>query len=567
MKRKRKKQTKEEKKELRRSLRISKEQKKLLAKEEKKEAKERKKLSKEEKKINRKTMALSKDNKKIISMKRSLTPPTLQMNQTEQETPIPSQPIPSYSSQLQQSIQPQSRESIGKEEGKQLPSHVLEELILQTTQLEKVFLFSKYQEELDSFRMLNLNQIAYIGRDLYLATLLDVIHLLPLIYEKEYCRQLLFYSNDFEPNDILLTLVDSFAHYIESDKPQRQKYCSNCIKILSSWLTTRGDTFTNEKLLLMMRDFIEGLKTLAQTNEFLMTDIIEVERIIGEVFESKGIVTFKHRIAIPQNENEIQFDEITIRNEQLSTLLPDQLSHIEFLFLRKINPKDYYLYLDKKTRKSSPVYSYIFWHDLLSQWVAYEICRQQSIEHRYECIIAFFNLSLLLLKKKNFNSFVSILNGLNHQTVKRLTKTWNLLSKSDWLMYQDLLNVFEKLRKNNYSIALAPPCVPDFVYQMQRMQDLYDQKKLQQQGHQRGKSSVHYQVTMNAKDLHAIHQMIDLSKYAKIGAIIDVLGVYATGGKEIVHKQIHEFFKSTIQTMPLDDFNLLDLSLEVEPPQ
>lgn len=62
-------------------------------------------------------------------------------------------------------------------------------------------------------------------------------------------------------------------------------------------------------------------------------------------------------------------------------------------------------------------------------------------------------------------------------------------------------------------------------------------------------------------------QMIDMSKYAKIGAVIDVLGTYAVGANYKENKQLHEFFKSTIQSLPLDDFKLLDISLQVEPPQ
>ena len=155
------------------------------------------------------------------------------------------------------------------------------------------------------------------------------------------------------------------------------------------------------------------------------------------------------------------------------------------------------------------------------------------------------------------------MNGFEHQAVKRLTKTWKTLDKKDWVFLQDLQNTLQTIRKNNYSVGFAPPCVPDFMYQVQRMQDFYDVKR------DLRPISLTLSSSFNFKDSgdKDVKCNIDLSKYAKIGAVIDVLGVYAAGANFKEHKQLHEYFKTTIQHLPLDDFNLLDLSLKVEPPQ
>ena len=244
------------------------------------------------------------------------------------------------------------------------------------------------------------------------------------------------------------------------------------------------------------------------------------------------------------------------------------------MYLSRMNPRDYYLYLDKKTRESSPLNQYIFWHDLISQWVAYEICRYENIDKRYETIKAFFQLCLNLLRKKNFNSYVSILNGFEHQAVKRMVKTWNELEKKDWLFYHDLKTTLENIRKNNSSVGFAPPCVPDLMHQIHRMQECYDIKRNLRPMSTTLTQSLMTQSSFMLKE-GSLKEMkdnttkcnIDMTKYAKIGAIIDVLGVYAAGGNFKEHKQLHEFFKTTIQQMPLDDFNLLELSLKAEPPQ
>ncbi|KAL7722108.1 Guanine nucleotide exchange factor [Entamoeba marina] len=374
-----------------------------------------------------------------------------------------------------------------------LPKTVLDGILSVSTQIENMFNFQEIQEEINSFRMLNLNQVDFVGKDMYLSTLHDVLRLLPLIYNKEYARQCLFYSRDFDPQELLEDL--SINH-------KKETYCISCIKIICAWLTTRGTLFTNNSLLLLVREFIEYCKTLTKTYPFLGSVLDEADLALGEVFQNQGVVTIKARRVMPIQTNGAPtpslFTSFNILEDSCLEMIPEQLSIIEFAFLRKINPYDYYVYLDEQTRNASPVMGYIYWHNLISQ--------------------------------KNFNSFISVMNGLEHQTIKRLTRTWAKLTKTNWIIYNDLQNVKSLIKMNNSTITVQPPCVPDFVQQIERMQTAYDLPK-----HEKPNTSSNELKSIKKKSKHTY--MIDLSRYAKIG---------------------RQF------TLPLSDFDLLNASTQAE---
>ena len=257
----------------------------------------------------------------------------------------------------------------------------------------------------------------------------------------------------------------SFVRYYESDKPLKEQYCINYVNCLTAWLQTRGDTFTNNSLLMLVRDFIESLKKLLDNSPYLADVVDEADKAIASVFESKGVVSIKKRRHVDMSADappEATFDEVTVLNKQCMEMIPEQLSIVEFMFLSRITPYDYYKYLNAQTRDASAVTPYIEWHKLVSQWVAYEIIRHADVDKRYKALTTFFLLAMKLLQKNNVNSFISVMDALQHQTVRRLSATWNRMTKDDWILYTDLQGVQETIRSNNYSITLRPPCVPDF---------------------------------------------------------------------------------------------------------
>ncbi|KAL7722109.1 hypothetical protein QTN25_000870 [Entamoeba marina] len=131
------------------------------------------------------------------------------------------------------------------------------------------------------------------------------------------------------------------------------------------------------------------------------------------------------------------------------------------------------------------------------------------------------------------------MNGLEHQTIKRLTRTWAKLTKTNWIIYNDLQNVKSLIKMNNSTITVQPPCVPDFVQQIERMQTAYDLPK-----HEKPNTSSNELKSIKKKSKHTY--MIDLSRYAKIGAVIDVLGTYAMGTQYKENKEMQEYFRTTI---------------------
>ena len=346
---------------------------------------------------------------------------------------------------------------------RQSPKGILDAILAISTPVEKVFNFNEVQDEINGFRMLNIAHVEFVGKNLFLATLHDVLSLLPLSDNKEYARQCLFYSNDFPPEAILTEITEQFVAQLNGDRPKRAVFCTNCLRIVSAWLTTRGTTFTNNTLLLLVRDFVELAKEAAKTNDFLGEVVDELDTNLASVFTNQGVVRLMARRKMgPAGDAGPAAPPLDLLVPDCVELIPEQLAVVEWNFLQQLTPLDFYTYLTPESRTASPVQTFLYWRNLVSQWVVYEITRRDDIAERVRVLNAFFRLATHCLELKNFDSFHIVLTGINHQSVKRLSRTWAMLNEVQWKTYLDLNTVLNRVRQNNSSITVQPPCVPDF---------------------------------------------------------------------------------------------------------
>ncbi|ELP85286.1 hypothetical protein EIN_084980 [Entamoeba invadens IP1] len=427
------------------------------------------------------------------------------------------------------------------------PTDILKSVLAISAPLEHVFNISDFPTEMNSFRMLNQKTVQVVGKDLYVSNLTDILKLLTFVQNKEFIKQILVYQQLYDGLNVLEAIIENFLYAFQSENSLREKMSASYVKILTTWLSTRSDQFSDQSLRLATMEFVKFLKGLVSNSQFLLSPVDEAEKAIATVFEANGIISIKKRRLVGQEDQEIAFEDVCIGDPKCLSMLPEQLINVELMFLSKINPHDYYVFLDNKTRNVSVVNTYVQWGRLFSLWIAYQIVREKDEERRRQCLFAVLSLATELLRKKNFNSFVRAMEGIEHQAVRRLEKTWNKLGKKEWIIYASLRDVEHTVKCTNASVTVQPPCVPDFQYQLERMDGMYK--------------------GVGEKESNKRDTMINLGRYTRIGAVIDVLGTYAAGNGYKENKSLIEFFTGEIYTLPLDDANLLDFSLRAEPPK
>ncbi|ELP95080.1 hypothetical protein EIN_253540 [Entamoeba invadens IP1] len=411
----------------------------------------------------------------------------------------------------------------------------------------QIFHIKDYPTQINMFRVMGEYHVQVVDKDLYVDSLEQVVKLLSLVTNKTFSQQILFYQEKYSPFEILSCLMENVITALDDNLKSKNEEAIHCINILIAWLEVRGTVFTDNKLLFYVMDFYKALKSVEKKFPFLLSCLNDLNEAIKVVFEENGVVTFaKKRIV---DENLFKFQEVCVSDKECRERLPEQLSGIELMLLGKITPHEYYLYFNATTRPVSLVNQYSQWSCLFSRWISYEIVRVKDLEKRKVALLGCLTLATDCLKYKNFNSAISILNGLEHQAVRRLNNTWNLLEKKDWNIFCELKDVVLEEKAQNFSVTFRPPSVPNFEHQIEIMQEIYNSPDI-------------YRDVDGEKV-----QMLNVVKCSKIGAIIDLLGVYASNVPEKENKQIVEFFTTKLLNLPLNDDSLLGLSLSAEIPK
>jgi len=117
--------------------------------------------------------------------------------------------------------------------------------------------------------------------------------------------------------------------------------------------------------------------------------------------------------------------------------------------------------------KSEPVRRFISWSNLLANWAAGEVVQTGNMKKRVAVLKRLIMVGDECWKLNNFSSAVSLFQGLQNPSVKRLKLTWKRLPRKEAKLEEDyveqisVLHNFEKLR---LAIASAmPPMIPYFA--------------------------------------------------------------------------------------------------------
>ena len=80
----------------------------------------------------------------------------------------------------------------------------------------------------------------------------------------------------------------------------------------------------------------------------------------------------------------------------------------------------------------------INWSNRISYFVATEICSQRDLKKRARLLENFIKVAKECRRVQNFNSLMALLSGLNNSSVRRLKKTWVLVSPKAAKEFQQL---------------------------------------------------------------------------------------------------------------------------------
>lgn len=127
--------------------------------------------------------------------------------------------------------------------------------------------------------------------------------------------------------------------------------------------------------------------------------------------------------------------------------LAELLAVEESRMLKAITEEEILNYLTKK--ETQTIRSITRWSQLLSHWVASEVCKPEDIKSRVEVIKFFLVTARQCRLVQNFNGMYEIMRGLSLSPCQRLLKTWKALPASFKEMYQDMSNLLSP--KDNYA--------------------------------------------------------------------------------------------------------------------
>ena len=326
---------------------------------------------------------------------------------------------------------------------------------------------------------------------------------------------------------------------------------------LQSWIEECGVEFTG-KAIEIVKELIEQIEKIC--GDELKELVGKIKTIVGELKSNENEPTYKMRfdpapisidgysITFPQW-MESQSYPVNILNKDFMDYA-EQLMECEFTFLRQLQPKDFYIYIIESTRNNSNIMIYLNWCKRVSNWVAYAIINQKNEMIREMAFKNFLQLAIKCLEVKNFNSFVTIIDGLKHYSLTRMTKTMAMRTKEENALLEELSAVQGKLLFTPMSVEYGKPAVPCLKYFLGQMNEFF---------------VAEYEIEEIKEEWGEIEKMTDLTKAIRIGEIISLVREFVNSEfKVTVNEKTNDFFMKGLRHMKIDNSDLLELSMQSE---
>ncbi|KAI3387342.1 hypothetical protein SNEBB_003864 [Seison nebaliae] len=115
-----------------------------------------------------------------------------------------------------------------------------------------------------------------------------------------------------------------------------------------------------------------------------------------------------------------------------SLLLANQMTYIEWSFLRQIPYDEFNIYARQGTTENLKYLERsVQLFNGISQWIQCMILCRTTPKERALVIEKLINIGEHLLQMKNYNTLLSLIGGINHSAISRLSKTMNEVNESD----------------------------------------------------------------------------------------------------------------------------------------
>ncbi|KAF0990243.1 hypothetical protein HZS_3704, partial [Henneguya salminicola] len=151
--------------------------------------------------------------------------------------------------------------------------------------------------------------------------------------------------------------------------------------------------------------------------------------------------------------------EAEMKNEELISLLTLDccilakiLTIYDFYQFSKIVPKEYLSRVFKK-KVNATCYNLEYFEERCNfevMWVVVEILNEPKLKNRAKLICKFIQIAKYCLELGNFNSFFSLVSGLEHNLILRLKTTWELVTPKSLKLFGYLKSLCSPL--NNMSL-------------------------------------------------------------------------------------------------------------------
>ena len=362
----------------------------------------------------------------------------------------------------------------------------------------------------------------------------------------------LFYPVDFHEDKILQYLSEQLI----------EQPTEIVLQALLSWIEECGVEFT-EKSIQIMKEVITQIDSICTEEMKEIKELVKkIKTVIESIKSNENELSYKMRFdpaPISINGKSIVFPEWTASQSYPVNILgkdfleyAEQLMICEYTYLKQLQPKDFYIYIFESTRPNSNIMIYLNWCQRVSNWVAYQIINQKNEMIREMAFKNFLQLAIKCLEIKNFNSFVSIIDGLKHYALTRMTKTMSQRTKEENILMEELNDIQGKLLYTPMSIEYGKQCVPCLKYFLGKMCEIFIEE---------------YEIEYENENINDddLLKMTDLSKAIKIGEIISIVReVVLTENTLTINPKTNDFFMNGLRHMKISHSDLLNLSRDSE---
>ncbi|CAG8528642.1 10269_t:CDS:10 [Ambispora leptoticha] len=306
------------------------------------------------------------------------------------------------------------------------------------------------------------------------------------------CHGFFMESRDFLENMILRFHIQSqgsddnannFSNYVQI----------NILSILHRWVTIQSENFQDQILYECLVSFLDD----DVKNAGFLGEADQIKFTLKEQLSDNGHDKLQNAAKIlPMNDYNNSTQLFMPPSELLDTSplldydaksIAKYLTYMDYSAFKSITLYDYITGWRKKRQMmergtsdseqhetshnhqeaASRIDEFIRRSNMISHWVAYEICKLKEVKMRKNMLQKFIEVAKHCRQMNNFQTSMTIILGLNSRSIRRLEETWANLANKHIITSQQIEKLLDTSKNMDfYRQALArcrPPAVPFFA--------------------------------------------------------------------------------------------------------